>query len=87
MKVISMSDFNKRMSELSKEADEKVGGNIVPYEDLFEIAIKEQLLDAIKQGMKDAAEIVKSRGGLSVKTSCEHHASAILTAMENKKEI
>jgi hypothetical protein len=69
MKVISYSDFNKRLAALDKEADEKIGEGIVPFEDLFEIAMKEQLLNAAKWGAEQAAWRARLRSDGTVGTS------------------
>ncbi len=84
MNVISHSEFNKRLWELDKEADEKVGEGVVPFEDIFEIAIKEQLLSAYKAGMTYAAELA---GDASHVSNHDDARNVILTTRDSLKEI
>lgn len=52
------NEYDNLYRKYDKDADEQVGEGIVPSEHIHEIIIKQIQLDAWKQGMTDAADIV-----------------------------
>lgn len=54
-------EYERRFCDLNVEADEKVGEGVVPFEDIHAIIIRAIQLDAMKEGMRRAAEVADNR--------------------------
>jgi hypothetical protein len=83
-------EYDKTFGELNDSADETVGDGVVPFVDIHEIIIRRIQLDAMKEGMRRAADILHVDGDVYifkyVNEIREERKEAILTAAEQLTE-
>lgn len=79
-------EYESKYRQLDAEADRVVGGGVLNSEDIHEIIIKQIQLDALKEGMRRAADLF---GNPDCKNYTQYNkdiVSEILTAAEQLTE-